>query len=168
MTFLASKKKIEFLRQLEGVGGGDKGVPALKLLTRDKDDKDKKNFAKLVDTIKESNKGKTLGVFARDKFPGSFMDLWRDALKPEGFETVDLTTQFGYLMAPKEESEVHTIKKAALLSSDIFDKYLKDHIADIIDGDKKKSHSRVSKDIEDQIQNKDNKLLSGKQMLWFI
>eukprot|EP00088_Acartia_fossae_P005874 TRINITY_DN1265_c0_g1_i5.p1 TRINITY_DN1265_c0_g1~~TRINITY_DN1265_c0_g1_i5.p1 ORF type:complete len:1100 (-),score=479.08 TRINITY_DN1265_c0_g1_i5:747-4046(-) len=161
MTFLASKKKIEFLRQLEGVGGADKGVPALKLLTRDKDDKDKKNFAKLVDTIKESNKGKTLGVFARDKFPGSFMDLWRDALKPEGFETVDLTTQFGYLMAPKEESEVHTIKKAALLSSDIFDKYLKDHIADIIDGDKKKSHSRVSKDIEDQIQNKDNKLLSG-------
>ena len=40
--------------------------------------------------------------------------------------------------------------------------YFQDHIADIIDGDKKKSHSRVSKDIEDQIQNKDNKLLSGR------
>lgn len=82
MTFLASKKKIEFLRQLEG--GSDKGVPALKLLTRDKDDKDKKNFAKLVQTIKDSKKGKTIGVFAKDKFPGPFMDLWRDALKPEG------------------------------------------------------------------------------------
>merc|ERR1719175_130539 len=32
---------------------------------------------------------------------------------------------------------------------------------DIIDGDKKKSHGKLSKDIEDQIQNKDNKLLSG-------
>lgn len=159
LTFLASKKKIEFLRQLEG--GSDKGVPALKLLTRDKDDKDKKNFSKIIQSIKDSKKGKTIGVFAKDKFPGPFMDLWRDALKPEGFESVDLTNQFGYLMGAKEDSEINTIKKASLLSADIFDKYLKDHIADIIDGDKKKSHSRVSKDIEDQIQNKDNKLLSG-------
>ena len=30
---------------------------------------------------------------------------------------------------------------------------------DIIDGDKKKSHSKLCKDIEDQIQNKDSKLL---------
>ncbi len=28
-------------------------------------------------------------------------------------------------MAPKEDSEINTMKKASLLSSDIFDKYLK-------------------------------------------
>jgi hypothetical protein len=42
-----------------------------------------------------------------------------------GFESVDLTTHFGYLMGAKEDSEINTIKKASLLSSDIFDKYLK-------------------------------------------
>lgn len=102
-----------------------------------------------------------MGVFAKDRFPGSFMDQWRDALKKESFDTTDLTAVFGYLMAPKEDSEMSVVKKAAGLSSDIFSKYLKEQIMDIIDGDKKKSHSKLSKDIEDQIQNKDNKLLSG-------
>jgi len=160
ISFLASKKKIEFLRPLEKIEGNS-GVPTLKLLTRDKDDKDKKNFLKLIQSIKGSKKGKTLGGFSKDKFPGAFMDLWREALKKESFENVDLSVPFGYLMAPKEESELSIIKKAAGLSSDIFSKYLKEQIMDIIDGDKKKSHSKMSKDIEDQIQNKDNKLLSG-------
>jgi len=159
ISFLASKKKIEFLRPLET--NLDSAVPALKLLTRDKEDQDKKNFSKLIESIKGSKKGKTMGVFAKDKFPGSFMDQWRDALKKESFETADLTAVFGYLMAPKEDSEMSVVKKAAGLSSDIFSKYLKEQIMDIIDGDKKKSHSKLSKDIEDQIQNKDNKLLSG-------
>jgi len=161
ITFLASKKKIEFLRPLETNLDSSETVPGLKLLTRDKEDKDKKNFSKLVDSIKGSKKGKTLGVFSKDKFPGSFMDLWRDALKKENFETVDLTNVFGYLMAAKEESELNVVKKAAGLSSDIFSKYLKEQIMDIIDGDKKKPHSKLCKDIEDQIQNKDNKLLSN-------
>merc|ERR1719244_1814701 len=89
------------------------------------------------------------------------MDLWREALKKESFDSVDLSVSFGYLMAPKEESELSIVKKAAGLSSDIFSKYLKEQIMDIIDGDKKKSHGKLCKDIEDQIQNKDNKLLSG-------
>lgn len=161
ITFLASKKKIEFLKPLEGSSDSNKGVPSLKLLTRDKDDKDKNNFSKLINNIKGSNNGKSIGVFAKDKFPGGFMDLWRAALKPENFESVDLTSVFGYLMAPKEDSEISTIKKAAGLSSDLFGKYLKEQIMDIIDRDKSKSHSKLSKDIEDQIQNKDNKLLSG-------
>merc|ERR1719277_1786159 len=64
-------------------------------------------------------------------------------------------------MAAKEEVELSLVKKASTLSSDIFSKYLKEQIMDIIDGDKKKSHSKLSKDIEDQINNKESKLLSG-------
>lgn len=158
---MASKKKIEFLRPLETNLDTSGTVPSIKLLVRDKDDKDKKNFSKLVESIKGSKKGKTLGVFAKDKFPGPFMDLWRETIKKEGFENVDLTTAFGYLMAPKDDAEISIIKKAAGLSSDIFSKYLKEQIMDIIDGDKKKSHSKLCKDIEDQIQNKDNKLLAN-------
>ena len=162
--FLASKKKIEFLRPLESNLDSSKTVPDIKLLVRDKEDMDKKNFSKLVDAIKSSNDGKTIGSFTKDKFPGDFMNAWRDALKKESFDQVDMAATFGYLMAAKEEVELSLVKKAAGLSSDIFSKYLKEQIMDIIDGDKKKPHSKISKDIEDQINNKESKLLSGSSV----
>lgn len=161
ILFLASKKKIEFLRPLESNLDSTKTVPDIKLLTRDKEDKDKKNFGRIMEAIKGSKGGKNLGVFAKDKFPGAFMDLWRESLKKESFEQLDLTSGFGYLMAPKEETEISIVKKAAGLSSDIFSKYLKEQIMDIIDGDKKKSHSKLCKDIEEQIANKESKLLAN-------
>jgi nucleosome binding factor SPN SPT16 subunit len=123
--FLASKKKIEFLKPLETNLDNSGTVPSVKLLTREKDDQDKKNFSKLIDAVKASKKGKTVGSFAKDKFPGPFMELWRDALKKANFESVDVSNVFGVIMAPKEESEISIVKKAAGLSSDIFSKYLK-------------------------------------------
>ena len=47
-----------------------KGAPpdfpaSIKLMVRDKADNDKKNFEQLVDAIKESKKGSTLGVIAK-------------------------------------------------------------------------------------------------------
>ena len=65
--FLASKKKVDFLRQLEA---STKGAPpdfpaSIKLMVRDKADNDKKNFEQLVAAIKESKKGSTLGVIAK-------------------------------------------------------------------------------------------------------
>ena len=39
-------------------------------------------------------------------------------------------------MAPKEDSELSTTKKACLASVDVFTKYLKDQIMEIIDNDK--------------------------------
>lgn len=39
-------------------------------------------------------------------------------------------------MSVKEESELNLIKKASQVSVDIFNKYLKDQIMDIIDSDK--------------------------------
>ena len=75
LYFLASKKKIEFLKQIESVPK-DLGL-AVKLLTRDKSDNDKKNFGLLNDGIK--SKGTTLGVISKDleKFPGPFMSAFR-------------------------------------------------------------------------------------------
>lgn len=40
-------------------------------------------------------------------------------------------------MAPKEESELSVIKKACQVSVDLFNKYLKEQIMEIIDADKK-------------------------------
>ena len=77
LYFLASKKKIDFLKQVEGTK--EAGVPPIKLLVRDKGDNDKKNFGVLNDAIKASRGGNNIGVIAKDleKFPGPFMKALR-------------------------------------------------------------------------------------------
>ena len=48
-----------------------------------------------------------------------------------------------YIMAPKEESEINIIKKACQGTMDLFSKFLKEQIMDIVDKDKVKVHSHV-------------------------
>ncbi|PSN32696.1 FACT complex subunit spt16 [Blattella germanica] len=91
--FLASKKKIDFLRQIQSSSKDENGLPAkLELHIRDRTDEDKKNFQKLIDALKKSKKGKTLGV--------------------------DVSADIAYVMAPKEEPELLTMKKACFVSVD--------------------------------------------------
>lgn len=132
--FLASKKKIDFLRQIET--NLDPAVPSIKLLTRDKGDNDKKNFEKIAEAIKESKKGKTIGIFSKDKdMAGPFTEAWRKVLAK--FSTEDMSNALAYIMASKEDAELSTIKKACQATVDVFSKYLKEQIMDIIDSDKK-------------------------------
>ena len=52
------------------------------------------------------------------------------------FLQIDVSAAAAYLMCPKEDAEVVTIKKACMVSVDVFTKYLKDQIMEIIDSDK--------------------------------
>lgn len=47
-----------------------------------------------------------------------------------------MSAAVAYVMCPKEETEMLTVKKACLVSVDVYNKYLKDQILDIIDSDK--------------------------------
>lgn len=51
---------------------------------------DKENFDKLVSALKNSKKGKSLGVFIKDNFPGPFMESWKAMLKKQEFEQVSI------------------------------------------------------------------------------
>lgn len=155
--FLASKKKIEFLKQVENAK--EDGVPQIKLLVREKNDKDKANFEKLIEAIKASKEGKVLGVFSKDNFPGDFCDSWRSVVKKESFENVDISAAFAYIMATKDESEILTVKKASLATVDVFTKYLKDQIMEIIDADKKIKHSKLAEGVEAALT--DKKYITG-------
>ncbi|EFN79862.1 FACT complex subunit spt16 [Harpegnathos saltator] len=159
ISFLASKKKIEFLRKVENQKTEDTGVPSVKLFVRDRSDEDRANFTKLIEVIKESKKGRTLGVFSKENYPGAFMDAWRAALKTESFDTVDVSAAAAYVMCAKEDIEILTIKKACLVSVDVFNKYLKDQIMEIIDSDKKVKHSKLAEGVDAAITNK--KYVSG-------
>ena len=101
--FLASKKKIDFLKQIEK--NLDPAVPPIKLMVRDKADNDKKNFEKISDAIKESKNGKKLGIFLKDKdFPGSFMDAWRILMGK--FTSEDMSNTIAQILAVKEDNEM--------------------------------------------------------------
>lgn len=49
---------------------------------------------------------------------------------------VDISAAVAAVMAPKEESELSIVKKASSVTMDVFTKYLKDQLMDIIDSDK--------------------------------
>lgn len=48
----------------------------------------KANFDKMIEAIRGSKEGKTVGVFSKDKFPGEYMKSWNDTLSAEGLEKV--------------------------------------------------------------------------------
>lgn len=112
---------------------------------RSQNDKDKANFDKLKEIIKSSKEGKKLGVFIKDGFPGEFCESWKAALKSAAFENVDISGAIAYIMCPKDEPEINNIRKASLVSVDLFNKYLKDQIMDIIDSDKVSSRGKQCK-----------------------
>lgn len=157
--FLASKKKVEFLKQIESSKENENAVPPVILLTRDKADKDKANFEKLIEAIKKSRKGCTVGCFAKDKFPGEFLDSWRIALGAGKFDKVDVSAAVAYIMSSKEEIELNTIRKACQVTVDVYTKYLKDQIMEIIDADKKVKHSKLAEGVEQAVS--DKKYVSG-------
>lgn len=56
---------------------------------------------------------------------------------------MDISSLISYVMAVKEESEVHTMKRAFQVTLDVFSKYLRDQIMDIVDADKKVCHVMI-------------------------
>lgn len=42
----------------------------------------------MIEAIRGSKEGKTVGVFSKDKFPGDYMKSWNDTLTAEGLEKV--------------------------------------------------------------------------------
>ncbi|KAK6637444.1 splicing associated factor Dre4 [Polyplax serrata] len=150
--FLASKKKIDFLKQIENIEGDN--IPPIKLLVREKGDEDKANLEKLVEEVKKSNGGKILGVFSKDNHSGPFVESWKNALKKHDFDNVDISAAFAYLSSPKDESELSCIKKSSTISVDVFNKYLKDQILDIIDSEKKVKHRTLAEGVENAVTDK--------------
>ena len=77
--FLGSDKKAQFFSPLESKENLNPAVPPFATLTRNKADKDKENFNKLLDILLEA--GTKCGHFAKDKPDSAFAKAWDAALK---------------------------------------------------------------------------------------
>lgn len=42
----------------------------------------------MIEAIRGSKQGKTVGFFSKDKFPGDYMKSWNDTITAEGLEKV--------------------------------------------------------------------------------
>ena len=49
---------------------------------------------------------------------------------------IDVTSTLAYIMAPKEDIEISTVKKASQATMDLFNKFLKEQIMTIVDSEK--------------------------------
>ena len=117
-------------------------------------DKDSANFETLTTAIAKSKNGKTIGEFAKDKFTGDFVEEWKKVFNSKNYENLDISSAAAYIMAPKDEEEIKLVTKAAALSSEIYAKYLREEITEIIDSDKKVKHSKLADGVEQAISNK--------------
>ena len=65
----------------------------------------------------------------------------------------------GLILSVKEESEINSMKKASLLTVEIFGKVFKDNLMETIDADRKLKHTKMTNIIEEAL--KDKKKLLG-------
>ncbi|VDM97408.1 unnamed protein product [Thelazia callipaeda] len=143
--FLTSSRKAQFLQSLEKKEAVN-SLPAITILVREKSDKDRANFLKLVDKIKES--GSSYGYFAKDSYTSDFAQTWNNVLEECEIKlTVDVSSSFAYLLAKKDELEIELCRKAAQASVNSWS-YARKNIIDIIDQAKKMKHSRFAEDLE--------------------
>uniref|UniRef100_A0A8D3DEU5 FACT complex subunit n=1 Tax=Scophthalmus maximus TaxID=52904 RepID=A0A8D3DEU5_SCOMX len=161
IIFLASKKKVDFLKQVAVTKGNENanGVPPITLLTREKNESNKANFDKMIEAIRGSREGKTVGIFSKDKFPGDYMKSWSDTITAEGLEKVDISAVVAYTMAVKEDGELGLMKKAAAITSEVYSKFFKERVMEIVDADEKVRHSKLAESVEKAIEEK--KYLGG-------
>merc|ERR1739838_689692 len=126
---LTGKKKLEFLDR--ATKNSPASLPKINLLKREREDNSEK-FKKLIEAIKGSGEGKSVGVFAKDNFITKFIKTWNTALKAETFTKVDVSTDFAVIMAAKDENELKLIRLASFITQEVYSKVFKDHIKNII------------------------------------
>lgn len=159
--FLATKKKIDFMRPLKDKAPSGSKVK-IELLIRNEEDENKANFEKILNGLKGGS-SKQLGIFAKDKFPGVFYQECVDKIfKPEyGFEKQDVTAAISYILAVKEDIELQYIQKACSVTETTYSRVLCKELTVIIDKEKKVSHSKLSDKLNDAISKDAGRFLEG-------
>ncbi|RDD47106.1 FACT complex subunit SPT16 [Trichoplax sp. H2] len=148
----AGRKKIEFLQPLQECT--DENIKSVIYLTKHKGvDDNRDNFTELIDAIKKSKDGKNVGVIPKDRLTSDFTEAWKDVLDNDNeLAKVDITPTIVQAMAPKDESEINLIKKAAHITSEVFSKHYIMQIMSIIDLEKKVSHYKLAESISNAIE----------------
>ncbi|CAF1184005.1 unnamed protein product [Adineta ricciae] len=158
VIIFAGSKKINYLKQIESEHNNKENAPRnFNFITRK--DNDEKNFDEIIEQIKQSHQGKTLGIFSKDKMEGPFCEQWENCLSRHSFTRVDISSSIGYLLAVKDNEELGLIRKACEITGKLYSKHLKDQIINIVDSERKVKHSKLSEGLESALS--DEKYVSS-------
>ena len=68
------------------------------------------NFQAIAGVIRQSKRGKKIGVFSKDTFSGPFVEGWAAVLSEVKISQVDVSAAFAFTCAAKDETEVAIVK----------------------------------------------------------
>ncbi|KAI0981096.1 hypothetical protein GJ496_001499 [Pomphorhynchus laevis] len=151
--FLASAKKLDYIRQMERSKENLPENMQLKFFERKKQDVDEQFMSEIIELMEKNSDIHKIGVLGKDKSTGPFADKWRAVINAKGWEKVDFSMHVSDMMAVKDEDEILRVKKAAELTSKLFLKYLKDKIVDIVDCEQKIRHSKLTDLLNETLNN---------------
>ena len=135
----------------------------VEILSRSKDaDHNKKLFEQFIVVMKEA--GKNVGVFAKDKFEGSFINEWNVVFGEveKDFNQIDVSADLANAIEIKDEEELRTIRTASKASMGLMTQYFADEMSTIIDEERKITHSTFSEKIDKKIE--DEKFFRGLKL----
>jgi len=146
LTVLTSNKKANLLR--ESLGDSHNGLQ-LKVLVKNVADKNAAHFDTLIQTIKASSQGKRVGIVKNDEVRGNFGAKFKSLLEEAGLELVDVGAGLAQPLMVKDEAALKTLASAAQYSARVLKNYLLQEIENIIEEEKKVTHSKLAEDTEE-------------------
>jgi len=156
--FLSTKKKIQFLEQLQGAPGVDDTKLSVKFLTRNKSDSNAANFQTLWKEVEKcmpaGEKTVKIGAFqkeweANEKAGTANVSGWQKKIDDSDSEVVDINVGFGLLMSVKDDEELDLVKKSSVLGNKILKHGFVPRLEEIIDKEESVTHEALADEIEE-------------------
>lgn len=157
--FLSTKKKIQFLQQLEDTSSlENKPDLVLKFLIRNKEDSNEENFATMLEAIekdKPDDEKVKVGVFMKEWESNAEANTanvsgWQKTLdEADSCETVDSGVGLGMLLSVKDDDELDLIKKSSVLGNKILKHGFIPRLEEVIDKEEKVSHEALAEEVEE-------------------
>ncbi|KAJ4721704.1 FACT complex subunit SPT16 [Melia azedarach] len=99
----------------------------------------------------DGSDGPVIGNIARETPEGKLLETWADKLKNTGLQLSDITNGLSDLFAIKDQEEIINVKKASYLTYNVMNKIVVPMLENVIDEEKKISHSSLMDETEKAI-----------------
>ncbi|EFJ08291.1 hypothetical protein SELMODRAFT_269691 [Selaginella moellendorffii] len=157
LHFLCSQKKVKILEELQRPARTSCGVDVV-LHVKLRSEDGGPQMLEILDTVKAQSRSPVLGVLAKEKTEGSFMEKWDELLSSSRLEKVDVAAGLCEMFAVKDESEINNVKKAAYLSATAMKTFVVPKLEHVIDEEKRMTHAELMEETENVMLDPPGKL----------
>ncbi|KAK9283614.1 hypothetical protein L1049_011864 [Liquidambar formosana] len=149
--FLCSQKKASLLDVVKRSAKEAVGVDVVIHVKAKSDDGTALMDAIFHDVRAQTKDAPVVGHIAREAPEGNLLETWAEKLKKSNFQLSDITNGLSDLFAVKDSGELTNLKKAAFLTASVMKNYVVPKLENVIDEEKKVTHSSLMDDAEKAI-----------------